>query len=297
MQSFVSHHSAAQLWGIPYYENAIGPEAARAQAESGLKDITVFNRAGAPRDKGIKVHLCRLPLPKGAIVKLGGEPVASPELLFLQFASIMPIQRLILFGLELCAFPSGHPEKALTTKKKIIAFLKKTPGHKGHVQAVRAAQYLADGSGSINESLVYMVLTLPHNLGGFGIRGAVFNYEIVVEDAAARRRFGKDRFYVDVYYVKAKVGVEYQSLSYHWTAEDQGQDMVRASILERQGITVMHMTTIQLYNAGDCERFARNLASRLGRRMQIRSRNFVWMQRQLRIILRTSRSKQEDRNP
>ena len=134
------------------------------------------------------------------------------------------------------------------------------------------------------ESIAYMILALPHNLGGYGLGGSVFNHEIKLNNEA-RLRLGQNRCFADLYYKQAKLAVEYESFAYHNSPWDQGKDMMRSAILERQGINVMHLSTIQLYNKDACKDFAYNLAVRLGKRMQIRAKRFHEMHALLRELL------------
>jgi hypothetical protein len=218
--------------------------------------------------------------------------VASPELLFLQLACRLDIHRLILLGLQLCSHPPGNSSEAITTKKKLKAFLAKTSGHRGHPKASRAAKYLEDGSASVMESLAYMILTLPHALGGYGLDGAIFNYEIMLKGEVGRR-LGQKRCFMDLYYQAAKLAVEYESFAFHNNPSEQGKDVMRSTILGRQGIEVMHLSTIQLYDQGACMDFAFNLASRLGKRIQIRTKQFDEMHALLRALLPSGRPTEE----
>jgi hypothetical protein len=253
-------------------------------AETGIADITVSEHNKRFRKNGKLVHSCAIDLPSGAITTRHERVVASPELLFLELASKLSIHRLILLGLQLCSHPPGLPSEAITTTQKLAKFLSKTPGHQGHRKALRALKYLANGSASVMESLAYMVLTLPYSLGGYGLDGAAFNYEIKLNHEA-RIRLGQSRCFSDLYYRHAKLAVEYDSFAYHSRPLEQGKDVVRSAILERRGIDVMHLGTIQLYDREACKDFAYNLAARLGKRIHIRTRKFDEMHALMRELL------------
>jgi len=183
MNAYLSHLSAAIHWEIPCLEAipSLGCGAAP------VREYTVGARKDAWRCKGEAIHLCEHALPDGAVLQRFGEWVASPELVFLQLAGRLTLPETILLGLQLCAHPPGNPEAAITTKENIAAFLGKTAGHKGHKQAAKAARHLENGSASVMESLAYMILTLPHTLGGYGIDGAVFNQPIELGTEARKR--------------------------------------------------------------------------------------------------------------
>lgn len=280
MKKYLSHFSAAATWNIPYIEAALGLKT----KETGLVDITVTNQNARYQTKSKRIHSCELTLPTGAVISHNGNMVASPELMFLELASKLSIHRLILLGLQLCSYAPGKPSDAVTTKQKLNAFLAKTSGHQGHRKAVRAVKYVQNGSASIMESIAYMIMTLPHSLGGYGLDGAVFNYEIKLK-SEARIRLGQNRCFTDLYYSQAKLAVEYESFAYHNSPSEQGKDVMRSAMLERHGIDVMRLSTIQIYDRGACGDFAYNLAARLGKRMQIRAKKFDEMHALLRELL------------
>ena len=280
MEEYLSYFSAAALWNIPCIEAVLGFEI----TETDPVEFTVSKRSTRSLKKGRIIHLSELALPAGAVVSRNGKMVVSPELLFLQLACKLNIQRLILLGLQLCSYPPGNPSEAITTKQKLKTFLAKTAGHRGHTKALRAAKFIDDGSASVMESIAYMILTLPHALGGYGLDSAVFNHEIKLKDEAVKR-LGQKRCYTDLYYKQAKLAVEYESFAFHNSPLEQGKDVMRSAILERQGVEVMRLSTIQLYDKDACMDFAFNLASRLGKRIQIRTRKFSEMHTLLRALL------------
>ena len=280
----MSYFSAAILWDIPYIEAVLGKET----TEKNSVDFTVAKRSARLYGENRNFHLCELPLPKGAVVEKSEKMVASPELLFVQLATKLDFHRLILLGLQLCSYSPGKPQTAITTKLKLQTFIGKLSGVRGCRKALKAIEYIEEGSGSIMESLVYMILTLPHSLGGYGLNGAVFNHEIKLSDQGAIR-LGQNRCFVDLYYSSAKLAIEYDSFAFHRNPSEQGRDAVRAEILGRQGIDVLHLTTIQLYDRKACEDFAINLAARLGKRIRIRAKKFRGAERDLRNLLPTEK--------
>lgn len=289
MKEYLSHFSAVQEWDIPNIESVLGFET----EETGPDHTTVSLPNARLRTNSKRVHSCELDLPIGAVTTRNDKVVASPELLYLELACRLSIHRLILLGLQLCSYSVGG--KPITTKQKLIKFLERTSWHRGHRKALRAVKYVENGSASIMESLAYMILTLPHALGGYGLNGAVFNHEIKL-NKEARIHLGQNSCFADLYYKQAKLAVEYDSFTYHSSPSEQGKDMTRSAILERQGIAVMHYSTIQLYNREASKVFAFNLAARLGKRIYIRTKRFDEMHVLLRQLLPTRKtvSKPED---
>lgn len=153
MEKYVSYFSAAEMWNIPYIDSIF--EAITEKRDR--IDTTVSEQNARFSNNGKKVHSCELVLPVGAVVSRNGEMVASPELLFLELASKLSIHRLILLGLQLCSHPPGIPSGAVTTKQKLNTLLAMTAGHQGQRKALRAVNYLENGSASIMESIAYMI--------------------------------------------------------------------------------------------------------------------------------------------
>ncbi|MGI6731095.1 MAG: hypothetical protein ACOX5F_04240 [Anaerovoracaceae bacterium] len=282
MKPYLSYYTAAAYWNIPYIEAVLGSE---AHGTSTI-EFTVSKRSAKYVKKNRTIYLCELPLPSGAVVSRNGTMVASPELLFLQLASRLDIHRLILLGLQLCSHPPGEASKAITSKRKLKIFLEKTSGHRGHRKAIRALKYIEDGSASVMESMTYMLLNLPYILGGYGLGGATFNYEVKLSDEVALR-LGQKRCFVDLYYKSSKVAVEYDSFAFHNSPLKQGKDAVRSVALKRQSIEVMHLSTIQLYDKESFKDFAFILAARLEKRIHIRTKEFEPMNTLLRDLLPT----------
>lgn len=236
------------------------------------------------RKKGYITHLCGLDLPSGAVLKHRGKYIASPELVFLELANELDFHQLILLGIQMCSHPPGEPSKAVSSKKKLEAFIKKTSRHYGYRNAMRAVKYIEDGSASIMESIVFLILTLPNLLGGFGLNGACFNNEIYLNHDAAQR-LGQNRCFVDLYYSEARLAIEYDSFTHHNSAAAQGKDLSRATALERQGIDTMRLGTTMFYNKKEFDEFILNLASRLGKRIRIRTNKFEKEHNNLRSLM------------
>jgi hypothetical protein len=291
MEKYVSHYSAAYAWDIPYLDSVFGADGRRRQPDGGMEDITVFGERKKHTERGRLVHVRKTPLPAGATVRRRGRLVASPPLVFLELAGRLDFHRLVLLGLQMCSHQPGRPDEAITSKEQLRTFVTMMDSQKkqrlrGGRKALAALNYIEDGSHSIMESCAFMILTLPHRRGGFGLDGARFNCEIPL-DSEAQRRLRQKRCFVDLYYRKSGLAVEYDSLRHHATPKEQGQDALRASALERLGVNVVRLPTIQLYDKEACEEFARNLAAKLGKRIRIRTSKFEAAHLALRALLPT----------
>ena len=286
MKEFISHFTAACHWNIPCIENIIDQKDINRIHNDHFDEITITNRNKLYRkEKQIK-HVCELPLPRGAVVYDNGKYIASPELVFLELATSLDFHRLVLLGLQMCSHTPDNNSKSITTKRKISNLLAKTKGHNGHFNAEHALRYVENDSASIMESIAFMILSLPNNYGGFGLNGILLNYEIQLKEKE-RKYFRQKRCFVDFYYKNERIAVEYDSFTHHNTAHAQGKDHIRKSVLENQGIEVLTLSTIQLFDESACTEFAQNLAKALGKRIRIRAVKFYSANKKLRGLLPT----------
>lgn len=285
MKQFLSHCSAAVHYRIPNFDDIINAETLDKYKNNELIDITVTNPKRRYYKKNHKTHLCSLNLPQGATIRLlSGTFIASPELVFLQLATNLSIQKLIYLGLQMCSHSVKKQEEAITTKEKLSRFISKMNGHRGYKKAMYAMKYIENGSSSKMESIVFMILTLPNSLGGYGLKGAQLNYEIKLKNKGIKE-LGQKKCYIDLYYDSANLAVEYDSFENHSTATQQGKDLRRETILEHQGLSIIRCSTIQIYNRTACESFVKNVAKRLGKRIQIRTTKFNPSHNEIRALL------------
>ena len=253
----------------------------------------------------VKPHIISNSLPRGSSVYVDDNIfVASPELCFLQLATSMSLYKLIELGLELCGnyslpgFPSEHDvinydsmsltkRPALTSVKKLSAFLSRAKGFKGHRQAMRALQYIIDGSASPRETVLLMLLTLPYKLGGYGLPTPKLNARIDIERPVYEG--GRRTYYCDLYWPRQKVAVEYDSDLYHTGAERIAYDSIRRSDLTILGIEVVTVSNQQLKNIIDLEHIAKLLSARVGKNLRLdRVSHFRDKQREMRKALFSS---------
>lgn len=284
MRKFLSHYTAACHWNIPYIDHVLDVSELNKRRINQISDITVTKLSMRYNRKNCKMYSYETELPYGALIKCGVNLVASPELLFLQFANILDFHHLILLGLQMCSHPSGRPAEAITTKEKLGAFIKKTTGHRGNLKAKRALKHIENGSASIMESLVFLFLTLPNTQGGYGLCGATFNHEVQLEKEG-REQLKQNRCFIDVFYKGVNLAIEYDSHTHHSRPEEQGKDMKKATALERQGFSVINIGTSQLYNKTAFRECSLNIAKRLGKRIRIRTKRFDKAHDELRKLL------------
>lgn len=226
--------------------------------------------------KSIMSHVIGSALPRGLLWRLDDAvSVVSPELCFLQMASILSIQKSIELGIELCGTYQPNPQNAsgmatrprpLTTVRKLAAVADALSHVKGSPTAKRALLWVRPGSASPMETLLWMRLCLPPRFGGWGFPAAEFNHAIELSPAESAA-IGKHFLCCDLYFPKHRVAVEYDSSEFHTGDERIANDSVRRGVLERTGVKVLTITRREFFTYHEFEPKVRQLASLLGKRI------------------------------
>jgi len=320
METLITHNSAVQYWRIngKSRKSLERPQRARKAPSISPKvstllkgdvfglsfplDVTV-STAGSRRTSSIfKSHVFAGQMPDRCLINIGeGFLVASPELCFFQMASELPFAKLIELGYELCgtySLPTGgladEARKAgggaiynlepLTSVKRLSAFVTQMSGRHGVKRAIQALQYIVDGSGSPMETILSILLVLPYRLGGYGFTLPEMNRRIDPKAAAAKNP-GKQFYKCDLLWKKHAVAVEYDSKLHHSEERNISVDSIKRGDLDLSGVYVITVTDKQVYQVEELEKVARRLASKMGRRIQIRYPKFSTRHSELRSLL------------
>jgi len=219
-------------------------------------------------------------VPAKAFYRVGDMLVSSPEFVFLQMASRITLRQLIALGCELCGtyvlLPEGntHPSAVddyptriapLTNVAAIRAFVEKAAKAHGKAKALRALNYVVEGSRSPMETMTYMLLCLPPKLGGYGIPKPDLNAEIPLDEesqAIARR----GTCYGDLCWPDACLDLEYHG-EVHVGASQMKSDVGRELGIEHMGWRVLTVTSAQVLDANRFEVVAGEVALCLKKRL------------------------------
>lgn len=218
-------------------------------------------------------------LPKGAILDLGiGVYFCSPELCFVQMATVLDFPQLVELGFELCGtydkLRENYDCKPLTTVKKLDEFCKKVSPLHGVKKARRALKYVANCSASPMESKLAIMLCLPYKMGGYGFEVPHMNYPITF-DAKARRISGTKFCKCDLYWSKKKLAVEYDGQEFHEDSEKMFRDASRRNALLAMGIDSITVTKWQIKNGGSFNVIAGNIAKKLNKQLRCKDPDFT----------------------
>jgi hypothetical protein len=248
---------------------------------------------GARREaKYLKNHIDSNGFPSGSFARIEGGPyVSSPELCFMQMATELSLIELIQFGYELCgryrmiankATGQGFCEAApLTDSDKLGRYVARASGIRGRENALLAIRHILDNSASPMETILAMMLTLPHRLGGYALPKPELNSRIKVA-TNARYATSKGSYECDMFWPDRQLAVEYDSDSYHTKESQIADNAKKRTALSRQGIEVITVTKRQLVNTADLRNIAGTLAVKLDKRLRIPVRKFAKAHDQLR---------------
>lgn len=221
-------------------------------------------------------------LPEGSFVDAGeGLLVSTPEFCFLQMAGRLTLVQLVLLGCELCGTyvladqgPAYRRDAPLTSASKLRSFAERACGAYGRKAALRAARYVLDGSASPMETVLALLLSLPNNLGGYGICRPKLNHSV---DIPRSLRKVADRSYCecDLCWPDRGLCLEYDSRLYHTDPERQESDARRRSTLASLGLTVVTVSRGQVMDSAALNRLAHQVAKLTGKRLRYKDPQFT----------------------
>ena len=321
MDIVISHKSALEYWRL--HSRAKIDDTARLRRKNppaslpGIADIRgrvpsklsypinlMVSSQNAKRKSALfqpRVYAGRLP--DWCFISIGdGLAVSSPAFCFFQMASELPLVKLIELGLELCGTYSlsvkdeyvpgmdasdrneyDHPQ--LASKKALENLTARMAGANGYKKACQALRYIAEGSASPMETILFMLLALPHKLGGYELPVPVMNRRID-NGQAARQRSGTAYHSCDLFWPEAGFAVEYDSDFYHTGANRIAKDAEKRNNLADLDITVITVTSRQVRIAAEFDGLARLIARKLHKRLRYENpRQFLDAKRELRRLL------------
>ena len=209
--AYVSHLSAAELWGLP------------APAD-GHTHLTVAERSERLRRQGIKSHLGQ---PAAARTRLKGIPLSTPEQTFVDLATYgLPLVDLVVIG-------DAMLKARLATIDSINDALDAWQG-RGTRLAYRALGLVRDGVDSAMETRVRLLLVLA------GLPEPTVNLIVRAEDGSWRMRF-------DLCYPDYGLIVEYDGRQHAESGSQWERDIYRREDLDRMGLRLIVITSRGIY--------------------------------------------------
>ena len=211
--SYVSHFTAAQLWGA---------------AVPNVSDVhvTVPGDAGGTVRRGVKAHAAA---DGTATTRIRALPITTPEQTFLDLAAAgIDLVALVVLGDTLV-------RACKTSARELVDAANRWRG-RGAKQARRAVRYVRDGVDSVMESRLRMLLVLA------GLPAAQVNFIVRHPDGSWRMRF-------DLCYPALKLIIEYDGRQHAMNTAQWQRDLKRREELDALGWRLIVVTAEDLYDA------------------------------------------------
>ena len=227
--------------------------------------------------KSHTVHIWSGAVPEGSFYYLKNNVcVLAPSFMFLIAATLLSDVQLIAFGCELCGFYGfdesdkrgfRQREAPLLTVEKLRHYLANAKGCRGHRKAVAALPHIVENSASPMETFDVMALCLPCRLGGYGLEKPLMNYEVPLNNRAARIA-KRHKCFLDMGYVEIGLDIEHQGKLDHSSPEDKASDRARVNALKEMGFEVIELTKDQVDDLYAFEYIVQRIAGLLGKRIR-----------------------------
>ncbi len=158
-----------------------------------------------------------------------------------------------------------YQTKPLISPEAFDAYLTQMHKVRGIIRARRVAELAFAQSASPMETALALMLTLPVEMGGFGLPRPQLNREAPI-DPALRDLSSKDTIIADLCWPDQRVVIEYYGWDEHFGAGPGkvAADAARANSLTALGWTVLHASFEQVRTIAGVSLLARQLASLLG---------------------------------
>lgn len=216
--------------------------------------------------------------------------VCSPELTFLQMASLLSVCELVRLGFDMCGTYCAYRDYVeyqrdpLTSVANLRRIVEQHGGKKGIGKARRALKYVRDGSGSPKETAAAMLLGLPYMLGGASFGMPEMNHPVEL-NAAARSLADKSRCVCDLCFPKWHLDLEYESYEFHSSSAKMERDSLRRDALALMGINVITVTNRQLTDLRKLTALINVVSRATGKEFRPQCRNFYLRQNRLLAML------------
>jgi hypothetical protein len=210
--SYASHHTAAELWGLPV-------------SHDDHTHITVPTHGERLRRRGVKSHLGQCDARRTLRT---GIPVSTPEQTFIDLAAVgMNLVDLVVLG-------DAMLKARLTTISALIEAIEAWHGS-GTRLGLRAAKLMREGVDSPMETRVRLLIVLA------GLPEPTVNVIVRGDDGSWRMRF-------DLCYLTQRLIVEYDGRRHAESPEQWERDLYRREELDRMDYRLLVVTSRGIYN-------------------------------------------------
>lgn len=228
------------------------------------------------RERNVQFHQVNCNLPRRSFVRVAeGLYVASPELTFVQMATVLEEGALCACGMELTGGypldPDYHPDgevvyvrSPVTSQTLLAAYADRYQGRGGAHMARRAAKHLCDKSASVKETEMALLALLPRRYGGLGAKEALLN-DVVTLSPEATAIARQKKIVCDLRFKDSNVVVEYDGAA-HSGVDARTTDSRRRDALRAEGYEVSTLTNAQLQNPAEFQAIIVPASRKAGKR-------------------------------
>lgn len=245
-------------------------------SSEGQVDLLLGSHDERRKLKGVRYRSISHELPSRSFVRDRGQVyVVTPELLFVMAAARLSFPRLLELGHELCGtYRVTKPQvtygvQPLTSVSALRLYVQKVEWVQGKSAALKACQWIANGSASPAETALSVAFRLPYRYGGYGLGTPLLNQEIPLNETAIRLLGGQQQIKPDFLWTKRKHPAEYDSSLYHSEREQIEVDERRRNAYAAMGLSVTVIRPRHLCNRQLLDQIAivirKNAGIRLGR--------------------------------
>lgn len=179
--------------------------------------------------------------------------IVSPELCYLQMASVLSFLKLIELGWLLCGtyatLPDGeltNNRRPLTTKHRLAGYIERCAGMRGREQVAKALQFVQDNAASPIETKLALLLSLPRRLGGFRFPIPTMNHKVHFSPSE-QQLYGRQFVVLDLYWPQWRIGIEYDGRAYHGESDAIARDRAKSSEMAARKIEILRVDRTQLH--------------------------------------------------
>ncbi|MCH4083636.1 MAG: endonuclease domain-containing protein [Olsenella sp.] len=201
-------------------------------------------------------HMCAARLPPASVKRVGPDAyVTCPELTFINLGKTLGIPALVQYAMELCggyaltpwSEMGFEPRSPLCAVERLDKFVRACEGIHGSRRAAAALGLASEGARSPAEVLLYLFLSLPRSMFGYGLPRPLLNQRIEI-DRDAQLRLGAEYLVVDLLFADQKLVIEYDSRAFHNTPTRLDHDDDRREVLQEMGYDVVVVRAERLAN-------------------------------------------------
>lgn len=236
--------------------------------------VMTGNRLERSGHRAIRAHLVTQRLPPGSLYRISQDiMVVSCEMAFAQCSQDGRSLPQIELALELCGtyglmtagLPCRYDCKPVTSVGRLMDYLQDCVRMPGVRLARRSVSWAIDMMASPRESEIYLYVTLPKGMGGFGFDRPSANVVIPVKGTPAENLTHESFYRVDLVWKDKRVVLEYDGIEEHEKDPSKvAADKERRSVLAALGYTVIVMTKRDLKSKDDLRKKMAQLAYALG---------------------------------